>query len=250
MAFTSSGVREDFDMAQKFVGRPWRTTSHLQAARCSLFNRFSFLDSPLALPSFPPDSPSMTLATKITLVRLALIPLYAWLASRYGTSVSTGQPDEPFRLAAMAVFLTAGLSDALDGWIARRFNQHSSLGRVLDPLADKFLMLTALIVLCASPWSAQHKVPFWFAGLVVLRDVLSSLAAWAIWHRHGRVRISPHWTGKVATVLQLLALGWVMLQLHFPPSWIVMPAAGLFTFASGMCYIAEGWRQYRLGPPP
>ena len=210
----------------------------------------SILDSPLALPAFPPDSPSMTLATKITLVRLALIPLYAWLATRYGSSVSAGQPDEPFRLAAMAVFLTAGLSDALDGWIARRFNQHSALGRVLDPLADKFLMLTALIVLCASPWSAQHKVPFWFAGLVVLRDVLSSLAAWAIWHRHGRVRISPHWTGKVATVLQLLALGWVMLQLHFPPSWIVMPAAGLFTFASGMCYIAEGWRQFHHGPPP
>ena len=191
----------------------------------------------------------MTLATKITVGRLALIPLYAWLATGYGNGVGAGHGDEHLRIAAMGVFLAAGLSDALDGWVARRFNQQSKLGRVLDPLADKFLMLTALIVLCATPWSAEHKVPFWFAGLVVLRDVLSSLAAWAIWGRHGRVRIVPHWTGKVATVLQLLALGWVMLQLQWPPSWVVMPTAGFFTFASGMCYIAEGWRQFSHGPP-
>ena len=192
----------------------------------------------------------MTLATRITLVRLALIPVYAWLAVAYGKGVAAGTPDESLRLGAMAVFLVAGLSDALDGWIARRFQQHSKLGSVLDPLADKLLMLTALIVLCALPWSDVHSVPFWFAALVVFRDVMSSLAAWAIHARHGRVRILPHWTGKAATVCQLLALGWVMLRLDWPPAWIVMPVAGAFTFVSGIVYIFEGWRQFRFGPPP
>jgi len=190
----------------------------------------------------------MTLATRITVFRILMIPLYAWLAVSYGRSVAAGSPEESHRLAAMGIFLAAGLSDALDGWIARRFQQHSRLGRILDPLADKCLMLTALIVLNLHPWSAQHWIPWWFATVVVLRDVLSSLAAWAIARRHGRVQIVPHWTGKLATVLQLLALGWVMLQLPWPPWWAVMMPAAAITFASGMVYIHKGWQQYRHGP--
>lgn len=190
----------------------------------------------------------MTLATRITVFRIFMIPLYAWLAVSYGHSVAAGSPEESHRLAAMGVFLAAGLSDALDGWIARRFQQHSRLGRILDPLADKCLMLTALIILNLHPWSAQHWIPWWFATVVILRDVLSSLAAWAIARRHGRVQIVPHWTGKLATVLQLLALGWVMLQLPWPPWWAVMMPAAAITFASGMVYIHKGWQQYRHGP--
>jgi cardiolipin synthase (CMP-forming) len=77
----------------------------------------------------------MTLPNWITLVRILLIPVFAWYAVQYGLSVEAGAPLEPLRYAAVAVFLTAACTDGLDGYIARHYNLRSRLGSVLDPLA-------------------------------------------------------------------------------------------------------------------
>ena len=157
----------------------------------------------------------MTLANRITIFRLLLIPVFVHFAGRYGQSVTDGAPVEPLRIAAVSIFLIAGVSDFLDGWIARRYNQRTRLGSVLDPLADKGLMLAAILTLSVTGWSAQHRFPVWFPVLVILRDVLSSIGAWLIHKKHGRVCISPHWTGKVCNVTQIIAIGWIMLRLDF-----------------------------------
>ena len=98
----------------------------------------------------------MTLANRITIFRLLLIPVFVVLAAQYGQSVTAGAPREWQRLAAVCVFLLAAATDALDGWIARHFNQRSRLGSIIDPLADKGLMLAAIVTLSATGWSAKR----------------------------------------------------------------------------------------------
>jgi CDP-diacylglycerol--glycerol-3-phosphate 3-phosphatidyltransferase len=192
----------------------------------------------------------MTLANRITIFRILLIPVFVILAAWYGQSVSAQAPVEWCRIAAVAVFLFAGASDAVDGWIARNFDQKSKLGSVLDPLADKGLMLSAIVTLSATGWSEQHRFPLWFPVIVILRDVLSALGALLIRRKHGRVRVRPHWTGKVTNFLQIAAIGWIMLRLDWLPPVVPTALAAAFTVISGMVHLADGIRQYVHGPPP
>ncbi len=84
----------------------------------------------------------MTTANKITVVRILMIPIFVTLAIYYGQSIQEGSPQDWQRFAAIAVFLLAAVSDGLDGYVARRYNQRSSLGMILDPIADKGLLLS------------------------------------------------------------------------------------------------------------
>ena len=89
----------------------------------------------------------MTTANKITIGRIMMIPFFVLMALYYGRSVSRGQPEEWMRASAIAIFVIAAASDGIDGYIARRYNQMSRLGTVLDPIADKGLLLAGVITL-------------------------------------------------------------------------------------------------------
>ncbi len=183
----------------------------------------------------------MTTANKITIVRLLLIPVFVLLGVYYGESVRLGQPQETYRFGAILVFLTASVSDGLDGYIARRYNQRSKLGAILDPIADKGLLLAALLTLTFSDWG--YRLPLWFPVLVIARDVVIVAGSLGLHHVNGEVQVRPRWTGKIATVLQMIVIAWVMLQIHVcsPVYWVVL--AGLFTFVSGVSYVIDGIRQ-------
>src|ERR1700719_4197692 len=117
----------------------------------------------------------MTTANKITVVRILMIPAFVTMAIYYGNSVQTGTPMEWQRYAAIAIFLVAAASDGLDGYIARHFNQRSALGVILDPIADKGLLLSGVITLSISSWStnpAYGKFPLWIPVLVITRDAV------------------------------------------------------------------------------
>jgi cardiolipin synthase len=92
----------------------------------------------------------MTTANKITVVRILMIPAFVTMAIYYGESIHRGAPHEWMRFTAIAIFLIAAVSDGLDGYVARRYNQRSSLGVILDPLADKGLLLSGIITLSIS----------------------------------------------------------------------------------------------------
>jgi cardiolipin synthase (CMP-forming) len=185
----------------------------------------------------------MNLATQITIVRILLIPVFIGLVIYYGDSVREGAANESLRLWSAAVFGIASLSDALDGWIARRFNQHTRLGAILDPLADKLLMLSAIILLSFTAWR-QH-FPLWFPVLVIGRDLISIGGAFIIDHFAGKFTIHTHWTGKVATFAQMAAILWILLDLT--PAWLIWPTivAGFFTALSGFINLADGVRQLK-----
>ena len=189
----------------------------------------------------------MTTANKITVVRILMIPAFVTMAIYYGQSIQRGAPLEWQRYTAIIIFLLAAVSDGLDGYVARRYNQRSSLGVILDPIADKGLLLSGIITLSITNWSeldpGYGRFPAWFPVLVITRDAVILVGAVVLHLLNGKVEVKPNWTGKVATVCQMCAIAWVMLQLHFLPLPFVVIVAGIFTLISGIVYVMHGIRQ-------
>ena len=152
----------------------------------------------------------LTIPNLLTLLRMVLIPVFATLLF-YGL---IGW--------ALFVFFVAGLSDGIDGFVARRFNQESQLGTILDPIADKLLMTTAFIILTlpnifpAEPHLRHLPVPFWVTAAVIGRDILIIAAAGAINVMTGFRGFKPSWLGKVSTFVQVLAIGLILIAAVFP----------------------------------
>jgi cardiolipin synthase len=189
----------------------------------------------------------MTTANKITVVRILMIPAFVTMAIYYGESIKRGDPLEWQRFTAIIIFILAAVSDGLDGYVARRYNQRSKLGVYLDPIADKGLLLSGIITLSISNWSQSDpeygSFPVWFPVLVITRDAVILVGTMILYLLNGKVHVKPNWTGKVATVLQMIAIGWVLLQLRFIPLLYVVFAAGVFTLISGIVYVTDGVRQ-------
>jgi cardiolipin synthase len=192
----------------------------------------------------------MTTANKITVARILMIPAFVAMAIYYGESIERGEPLEWQRFAAIVIFLVASISDGLDGYVARHYKQRSRLGVILDPIADKGLLLSGIITLSISNWSKVDpdygRFPIWFPVLVITRDAVILVGAVVLYLLNGKVDVKPNWTGKVATVLQMIAIGWVMLQFRFVPLLLVVACAGVFTFISGVVYVVDGIRQLQV----
>ena len=165
-----------------------------------------------------------------------------------------GHAEEWQRVAAILLFALAALSDGIDGYIARHYNQRTRLGLVLDPIADKGLLLAGIITLSFSNW--HYEFPLWFPILVISRDVVIVSGALLLRYLNGEVTVKPSWAGKAATALQMLAIVAAMLQVNLPElpfeapfSWMdgLVVAAGVFTFLSGIGYVLDGVRQLQAG---
>lgn len=197
----------------------------------------------------------MTTANKITITRIFMIPVFVMMAIYYGRSVQAGEPLEWQRWTAIAVFVLAAASDGVDGYIARRYNQKSRLGVILDPIADKGLLLAGIITLSVSNWS--YEFPVWFPVLVIARDIVIVAGTMTLHFLNGTVRVKPSWMGKVATFLQMVAISLCMLQVNLFERTVALGAwtldlafldipvylAGFATLVSGIGYVIEGIRQ-------
>lgn len=192
------------------------------------------------------DTPNrrLTLATRVTLARILGIPVFIVLVVYHLMALERGAVDSPYRWWALALFAAVAATDALDGYLARSRNEVSALGRVLDPLADKALLLSALILLTRPGLEAlTPHIPVWFTGLVISRDVLAVGGYFLVRHIAGEVHVQPRWTGKVATVLQMVTVLWVLMQAPGTYFIGVVAAAGAFTAVAGVQYLADGLRQ-------
>lgn len=197
----------------------------------------------------------MTTANKITITRILMIPVFVMLAIYYGKSIQLGEPNEWYHAGAVLVFVLAALSDGLDGYIARKYNQRSQLGIVLDPIADKGLLLAAIITLSVSKW--HYEFPLWFPVVVIFRDIVGVAGALLLKFLTGHVKVQVSWMGKIATALQMVAISLVLLQLDFLTGlhafdfagarweWLDVPVllAGVFTLLSALGYFMDGIRQ-------
>lgn len=183
----------------------------------------------------------MTFATKITVGRMVLVPVFSVLAIMYGLGVRSGEPQEDIRLAALAVFIAAAASDGIDGWIARHFNQTSELGAFLDPIADKALVFSAVVILTILDWGPDGwSIPAWFCFIVVLRDCVILAGIRVLYSAGKKVAIRPHWTGKACTFALFVVLGWVMLRATpLPPAYPCL-VASVFIILSMVEYLRQG----------
>ena len=158
----------------------------------------------------------MTTANKITILRILLIPLFIWVTLDYTHDFAKGKQLEWQPVAAFLIFTFAAISDGVDGYIARRYNQKTELGTFLDPIADKALLISALIILSRDHGEAFQQLPLWFPVLVISRDAILLVGTVLLHLFTGKVTVRPRWVGKCATFFQMITLGWVLLRIHQP----------------------------------
>ncbi|BDU75893.1 CDP-diacylglycerol--glycerol-3-phosphate 3-phosphatidyltransferase [Mesoterricola sediminis] len=147
----------------------------------------------------------MTFPNILTLLRICAVPFFA-IAVWYGRTAE-----------ACLLFAAAGMTDLLDGWIARRFNQRSTVGAVLDPAADKLLMTTAFVMLAFPRETYAVRIPAWVSILAISRDVIISLVALVAYERLDPSKFMPSLLGKATTFVELVAISVALLFNHLGP---------------------------------
>lgn len=171
----------------------------------------------------------LTLANRLTILRILMTPAIAILLLY------------KYMAAAIALFLLAGITDGLDGFVARTRGQRTALGMVLDPLADKLLLMSAVVVL-----TVLKELPRWFTIIIVSRDVILIGGSVILYMFVGKMSMPPSWLGKFTTGFQIATVLLAMLD-NFAPGLhsAVMPVAVLttaLTIGSGLDYVFRGTR--------
>ena len=172
----------------------------------------------------------MTTASKITLIRVAFIPLFMFFLHMSG-----GEPSV-WMWFALGVFILASVTDYIDGHIARKYGQVSDFGKFLDPLADKLLVISAMLMLCQ--WD---RLAAWALMIVLTREfAVTGLRLVAV--GKGKV-IAAGWGGKVKTAVTMIGLCVLMAFPTFP--WLdkaVMLVIVVTTVYSGVEYFIQNWK--------
>lgn len=189
----------------------------------------------------------MTTANKVTIFRILLIPFFVVAVVYY---VRTGT--EGYRLAGLLTFALAAILDGVDGYIARHYNQWSELGTILDPLADKLLLVAAVILLSFDGRGHLGQIPFWLTATIIGRDIVILIGMVVIHLTVGRVTARPHLVGKLATVLQIVSVLWILLKWDAEGGglWLLLWTVGaaVCTGISGLLYVRDGVRQLSASP--
>ncbi len=154
--------------------------------------------------------------------------------------------------AALYIFLVAGITDGIDGWIARLFNWQTRFGSLIDPIADKLLIASSFISL-----ALLKQLPWWLVSLVFFRDLTISLGVMA-WQRFipQRIDFKPTWLSKINTFLQLTLIIFCLVELAFGKTsqTFTFLLIGLTTFTTSSTYIDYVWtwakKAYASSPVP
>ena len=171
-----------------------------------------------------------TIPNLLTLGRLILVPCFIY-ASAQG-----------HYLAAFVIFVTAAVTDILDGMIARRWNLRSRLGALLDPAADKTLMICGFLYYTFADRLPVARIPGWLTFTVFIRDILIVFAAYLMYTRVHIQRFPPSIPGKISTVLQAVTLAVLIAVNAFLPGWetfaeVLFRLSLLATLFSGWDYL-------------
>ena len=185
----------------------------------------------------------MTTANKITVCRILLVPFFVVHLLYYLRSGA-----EWNRTLALLAFALAALADGLDGYIARRYHQKSELGAILDPLADKLLLVSGIILLSFDSGHYFVRIPLWLTVTVISRDVIVLIGVIIVHYMCGKVVVRPRLAGKVATVFQMGTVLWILLQWNNRALPFLIFGAAIFTAMSGVFYLFDGMRQLSASP--
>lgn len=183
----------------------------------------------------------LTIPNLLSILRMGLVPLFI-------IAVVQGEPRR-----AVLIFVVAGVTDALDGFIARYANQRSLLGAFLDPIADKLLLSSAYVVLALPSLNPGVQIPVWISVLVIARDVII-VAVVLILYLAANVRhFTPSLLSKITTAAQMAAVSMVLATVLFSgleeaADWLLYLVA-LLTVASSLDYVFRTSRLIASGTP-
>lgn len=177
----------------------------------------------------------LTVANLLTVLRLIMIPVFVTAAYYQDFDYALG------------VFVAAAITDGLDGLVARAFNQKTQLGAILDPMADKLLLVTAFIILSLPRFTETPPIPFWLTAAAISRDVFIVLGALVINMTTGFSSFRPSIPGKLNTFVQITMIVFFLAANAFNFFTRFLPLAFYITLAmtifSGLHYI---WHVNRL----
>jgi cardiolipin synthase len=167
----------------------------------------------------------------LTLMRIVMVPVVVVLLNAQEYSY------------ALLIFTLAGMTDGLDGWIAKKYQFESKLGAMLDPIADKLLLVSTYTML-----AVLGDIPFWLLVLVIFRDLLIVGGYWILVAMDKKAEIQPIFVSKLNTFFQILLVvlvlvhrsGWLMLDILVSAT---ISMVVLTTISSGICYVRIGMRQ-------
>jgi len=198
----------------------------------------------------------LSIPNYLTLLRILLTPIF------FITLVSYTPAKEGFRLVALAIFALAAFTDALDGILARFLKQRTALGQMLDPLADKILLVSAYIGLLFVP-TIPYRPPLWITITIVFRDIILLFGFFTLHFasvpslihmgkadsgspedqekqaiRTGKIEMAPNLWGKLTTASQMILLCFILLEwpLAVPLAYLTVT----FTIVSGIIYLTRG----------
>ena len=185
----------------------------------------------------------MSIPNYLTLLRILLTPVF------FITLVSYTPEKEGLRLVALAIFVVAAVTDALDGILARFLKQRTALGQMLDPLADKILLLSAYIGLLFVT-TLPYRPPLWITITIVFRDLILLIGFFTLHFAAApldpekkiagtaKINVAPNLWGKLTTVSQMLLLCFILIEwpLAVPLAYLTVS----FTILSGIIYLTRG----------
>jgi cardiolipin synthase len=179
-----------------------------------------------------------TTANQLTVLRIVFVPVFIILLAYHELGW------------ALSTFVVAGVTDVLDGIIARRFGQKTSIGAVLDPIADKLLMSASILILSLPQMEFHNSIPRWLMIVIISRDMFILLVSLIVVLMVGWRVFTPTPYGKASTVMQVLTVfavlytnwrHWLVPELN-----ILFYMTGLMTAFSGVHYLVRGLRQWHF----
>ena len=179
-----------------------------------------------------------TTANQLTILRIVFVPVFIILLVYHELGWALG------------TFVLAGLTDVLDGIIARRFGQKTSIGAVLDPIADKLLMSASILILSLPQMEFHNSIPRWLMIVIISRDVFILLVSLIVVLMVGWRVFTPSPYGKISTFMQVITVLAVLFtnwqSLVVPELNILFYMTGLMTAFSGIHYLVRGLRQWHF----
>ena len=181
------------------------------------------------------SSLSLNFANKLSILRILSVPFFVISLLYYN-------PQRDFlRYVSLGIFLLAVITDFIDGYIARKAKQRTEVGTILDPLADKLLLLSAFLCLSfIRQLPKDFRLPIWVLIIFISREVIILLGSAVIYIVRGDLKVSPTFWGRLTTLFQMTTIISILLQLKFSSFfWII---AVIFTIISGINYIQRGFK--------
>jgi cardiolipin synthase len=182
----------------------------------------------------------LTLANKITILRIILVPFFVAVILYY-------KPERDYyRLIALGLFVLASLLDVVDGYIARRTKQMTKAGAMLDPVADKLLLISAFVTLYVVGLQFDRlHFPLWLVVGVISRDAILLVGALVVHIAQGELIIKPNLLGKLTTAAQVFCVIGILLQFEY--SSVLWSVTLILTICSGLFYLRQGIEMLNKG---